>query len=178
MPKPYFHNNKKIAEIIRVDHAGEFGAKRIYQGQMDFAKSADLRNVIKHMLEQELVHLHFFENEIKNHNVRPTILLPLWSVMGYSMGACSVLLGSKTSMLLTEAVEHVIVGHYQEQIDYLNKVNDSKHLLENIKKFQQEEADHINIALANCSKNATVDHLGLKIIGSVCKLAILLSKRV
>ena len=99
MPKPYFYQENKIKEILMVNHAGEFGAQRIYQGQIAFTKNPDNRRVIQHMLQQELEHLNYFENEIKNGKSKPTLLLPLWSALGYGIGALSAIAGVKTSML-------------------------------------------------------------------------------
>jgi 3-demethoxyubiquinol 3-hydroxylase len=178
MPKPYFSNDNKIKEILMVNHAGEFGAQRIYQGQLAFTKSHSDKRIIKHMLEQELGHLNYFENEIKSGKSKPTFLLPLWSILGYGLGALSAVVGPKTSMLVTESIEEVIVNHYQEQIDYLEAEGNDIQLLMKIKQFKQEEAEHIEIALTNDSKNAMLYDILSKSVKIMCNLAIYLSKRI
>ncbi len=178
MPKPYFNDKNKIKEILMVNHAGEFGAQRIYQGQLAFTKSVSDRSIIQHMLEQELKHLEYFEKEIKNGRSKPTFLLPLWSALGYGLGALSAIAGPRTSMLVTESVEEVIVNHYQEQIEYLKSNGHNKQLLMKIKQFKQEEAEHIEIAIKNDSKNALLHNALSKIVKTMCNIAIYLSKKV
>ena len=178
MPRPYFVNKNKIKEILMVNHAGEFGAQQIYQGQLAFTKNHDDRKTIRHMLEQELEHLKYFENEIKLGKSKPTILLPLWSVLGYGLGALSALAGAKTSMLVTESIEEVIVEHYQEQIEYLEQDSGNSQLLMKIKQFKQEEAEHIEIAVKNDSKNAVLHNVISKMVKGMCNIAIYLSKRI
>jgi ubiquinone biosynthesis monooxygenase Coq7 len=177
MPRPYFVSKNKIKEILMVNHAGEFGAQQIYEGQLAFTKDDD-RKTIQHMLEQELEHLKYFENEIKDGKSRPTILLPLWSVLGYALGALSALAGTKTSMLVTESIEEVIVGHYHEQIEYLKQVGDHSKLLSKIKQFKQEEAQHIEIAIKHDSKKAILHNAISKMVKGMCNMAIYLSKRI
>ncbi len=178
MPKPYFNQEHKLKEILMVNHAGEFGAKRIYQGQLAFTKNPNDISTIQHMLEQELEHLNYFENEIKRGQSKPTFLLPLWSVLGYGLGALSALAGAKTSMLVTESVEEVIVKHYQEQIEYLENSGNHNQLLIKIRQFKQEEAEHIEIAIKNDSKNAKLYSALSKMVNTMCNTAISLSKRV
>ncbi|PCJ24354.1 MAG: ubiquinone biosynthesis protein UbiB [Rickettsiales bacterium] len=179
MPKPYFEDkDKKIQEIIMVDHAGEYGAQRIYAGQLKYTNVPAEKKMIKHMLDQELEHLEYFENKIKAGKSKPTALLPLWDIFGYGFGAISAKLGSKTAMLVTENVEEVIVEHYQEQIDYLEKTGKDAPLLQKIKKFKQDEADHINIALDHESKNAKFNKPLSALVQAICKSAIFLSKRI
>lgn len=178
MPKPYFSNDKKIQEIIRVDHAGEFGAKRIYEGQIAYTKNSDDKKLIKHMLDQEAEHLEYFDNQIKNGNARPTALAPIWNIFGYALGAISAKASNESAMLVTESVEKVIVDHYQEQIDYLNNVKSKNQLLTKIKKFKQDEADHIHIAIENNSANARLHDTISAIVKTFCKATIFLSKKI
>ena len=178
MPKPYFNQENKIKEILMVNHAGEFGAQRIYQGQIAFTKKSDNRSIIQHMLQQELEHLNYFENEIKNGKSKPSLLLPLWSVLGYGIGALSAIAGVKTSMLMTESIEEVIVKHYQEQIEHLETNGTDNNLLMKIRKFKQEEAQHIGIAIENNSQKAALHNILSKLIRTMCTLAIYLSKKV
>lgn len=181
MPKPNFSNTQKIQEIIRVDHAGEYGARRIYQGQLAFTKKNQDKLIIKEMLGQELEHLEYFENEIKTSKSirhRPTFLIPIWHVGGYVLGAIGALAGAKGSMTVTEGVEEVIVGHYQEQIDYLKQNDPENPLLPKIQKFQADEAEHIHIAKDYNGRPAFIDNLLKKFVKGICKTAIFLSKKV
>ena len=178
MPKPYFNQENKIKEILMVNHAGEFGAQRIYQGQIAFTKKSDNRSIIQHMLQQELEHLNYFENEIKNGTSKPSLLLPLWSILGYGIGALSAIAGVKTSMLVTESVEEVIVKHYQEQIEHLETNGTHNNLLMKIRQFKQEEAEHIEIALENNSQKAALHNTLSKLVKTMCTLAIYLSKKI
>ena len=179
MPRPYYLNDcKKIKEILRVDHAGEFGAKRIYEGQIAYTKNPKDRKLIQHMLDQEKEHLEYFDNQIKDGNSRPTALIPVWNILGYVLGAISAKFGKESAMLVTESVEEVIVSHYQEQIDYLEDIKSNDQLLSKIKKFKQDEADHIHIALDNNSSNAYLHNIVSPIIKAFCKTAIFLSKKI
>lgn len=178
MPKPYFNQENKIKEILMVNHAGEFGAQRIYQGQIAFTKKSDNRSIIQHMLQQELEHLNYFENEINNGISKPSVLLPLWNVLGYGIGALSAIAGVKTSMLVTESVEEVIVKHYQEQIEHLETTGTHNSLLMKIRQFKQEEAQHIEIALENNSQKAALHNTLSKLVKTMCTLAIYLSKKI
>lgn len=177
MPKPNFPSSNTIKEIIRVNHAGEYGARRIYEGQLNYAKNHQDRLTIHHMLEQEKIHLAYFNNLLLTRNIRPTILMPLWHAIGYMLGSGSILLGAKTSMLLTQSVEEVIEQHYQEQIDYLSSNNIEKDLLTHIKQFQQEEIEHKDIALDQGSNEVVFAPLIKNAIKFMCKIAISLSKK-
>ncbi len=178
MTKPYFENKaQKIKEIIMVDHAGEFGAQRIYEGQIRYSKNPADKQIISHMLAQELEHLEYFQNQIKEGKSKPTALMPLWSVFGYSLGAISAIAGPKTAMMITESVEEVIVEHYAEQITYLKEVDPKHPLLKKIQKFKDDEAEHIHIAIDNDSKNAKFHKLLSNVTKLFCKSAIFLSKK-
>jgi len=179
VPRPYFENTqKKIQEIIMVDHAGEYGAQRIYEGQLAHTKDPETQALIKHMLEQELEHLDYFGQQIKNGNARPTALMPLWKIFGYGLGAISARLGPKTAMLVTKNVEEVIVDHYQKQINYLEKTDKKNPLLKKIKKFKQDEAEHIHIAIDNDSNNAPFHGPLSSLVRCICRSAIFLSKKI
>ena len=164
-----------IAQIIRVDHAGEFGARQIYQGQMDFTKNPKTVQKLKEMYDSELEHLSYFEEQIKTRNIRPTILHPLWKVTGYALGAITAKLGEKAAMACTYAIEDVIEEHYQEQIDSLG--DDKLELKENIKKFQSEEVHHKEIAIEYDAKDTPFYNAIDKIVRISSKTAIWLSKK-
>ena len=118
-------SKNKIEEFIRVDHAGERGAVKIYEGQLlalnTLVEDEKLKEIIENMREHEKEHCEFFEKEIKKRNIKPTKLLPLWDLLGVSLGFGSTLLGKKAAMLCTASVEEVIDKHYQNQIDKLDK---------------------------------------------------------
>ena len=116
-------SKNKIEEFIRVDHAGERGAVKIYEGQLlalnTIVKNEDLKKKIIEMKVHEIEHCQFFENEIKKRNIKPTKFLPLWDLLGVSLGFGSTLLGKKAAMLCTASVEEVIDKHYLDQINQL-----------------------------------------------------------
>jgi ubiquinone biosynthesis monooxygenase Coq7 len=178
MPKPYFESgNNKIQEIIRVNHAGEFGAKRIYEGQIKYTKDPKERALIQHMLEQELEHLKYFEEKIAE-GVRPTFLIGAWNITGYLLGLLSARLGTKTAMLVTESVEEVIEQHYGQQIDYLEETGVDLEMLKSIRKFRQDEIDHKHIAVENDSRDALLAPLLSGFVKNICRGAIFISKRI
>lgn len=178
MPKPYFEDKSSVESIIRVNHAGEHGAQCIYKGQIKYAKNDHQKKVFQEMLSQEIEHLEYFESLIKFGYAKPTLFLPIWSVLGNFAGVISQKMGYKYSMIVTEAVEEVIVDHYQKQIEYLAKHAPNSELLSKIRKFQQDEADHIEIATQGASNdNIIVDSSLKKIVSTFCHIAILLSKR-
>ena len=120
----------KLEEFIRVDHAGERGAIKIYEGQLlalnTILKDESLKETILEMREHEREHCEFFENEIKKRNIKPTKLLPLWDLLGVGLGFGTTILGKKAAMLCTASVEEVIDKHYQDQINQLK--DDEKEL--------------------------------------------------
>ena len=130
--------NNKVEEFIRVDHAGERGAVKIYEGQLlalnTFVKNESLKKTIEEMKVHEIEHCQFFENEIRKRNIKPTKFLPLWDLLGVGLGFGSTLLGKKAAMLCTASVEEVIDKHYQDQIDQLG--SDENNLKSKIFKFR------------------------------------------
>ena len=132
-------DKKKVEEFIRVDHAGERGAVKIYEGQLlalnTFVKDENLKKTIEDMKEHEKKHCEFFEKEIKKRNIQPTKLLPLWDLLGVGLGFGSTLLGKKAAMLCTASVEEVIDKHYLNQINQLD-ISEKK-LKNKITKFVQ-----------------------------------------
>ncbi|MDD9335266.1 MAG: demethoxyubiquinone hydroxylase family protein [Rickettsiaceae bacterium] len=179
MARPDFTNSDNIIkEMIRVNHAGEYGAKRIYQGQLNYCKNHEDSSTIKHMMQQEEAHLSYFTNLLLQHNVRPTILIPFWHIIGYVLGSGSILIGTETAMLLTQSVEEVIEQHYQKQIDYLELYNLEKELVNSIKQFQAEEIEHKDIALVQGSSKVVFASLINKVIKLMCNMAINVSKKV
>ena len=174
------NNSKKIEEFIRVDHAGERGAIKIYEGQLlalkTICKDVNLQKTIEEMKIHEKEHCDFFEKEIKKRNIKPTKLLPLWDLLGVGLGFGSTILGKKAAMLCTASVEEVIDDHYKNQIDQLG--SDEKELKDKIIKFREDELHHKDIAY---EKGATKNGLyGLldKIIKTGSKVAINISEKI
>lgn len=177
MPGDGIHED--ISSMIRVDHAGEYGAKRIYEGQLAvLGKNPKMKKLITHMAEQEQVHLDFFEKEIVSRNIRPTALHPLWHAAGYALGAVTAKMGVEAAMACTVAVEEVISEHYGEQLDALKKNKAEKKLYAAIKKFKAEEEEHHDIGIEHDAEQATAYPLLTKAIKTGAKLAIAVAKRV
>jgi ubiquinone biosynthesis monooxygenase Coq7 len=175
--------NKKIEEIIRVDHAGERGAVNIYDGQLmalQLLKSDPIMEAkIAEMKEHEKEHLKYFEQQLAERKVRPTLLIPLWDLLGVSLGFVTALMGKKATMLCTASVEEVIDQHYQSQIKHLEEEEKGeKDLLKKIKKFRQDELEHRDIAYdEGATKKGAYVLLDLAIkTGS--KIAIEVAKRI
>ena len=171
---------KKLEEFIRVDHAGERGAIKIYEGQLlalsTVVKNNDLKEMIRDMKEHEQEHCNYFEGEIKKRNIKPTKLLPLWDLLGLGLGFGSTILGKKAAMLCTASVEEVIDGHYKSQIDQIG--SDEKNLKNKITKFRNDEIHHKDIAY---NEGATKDGFYSiidKIIKTGSKLAIKISEKI
>ena len=173
-------NKKKIEEFIRVDHAGERGAIKIYEGQLlalnTVCKDEKLKETIKTMKLHEKEHLDFFEQEIKKRNINPTKFLPLWDLLGIGLGFGSTLLGKKAAMLCTASVEEVIDEHYQNQIDQIN--NDEKKLKEKIIKFREDELNHKDIAYEEGATKKGIYSILDKVIKVGSNVAISISEKV
>ena len=173
-------DKKKLEEFIRVDHAGERGAIKIYEGQLLalnlFIKDKKLKEMIEEMKDHEKEHLEFFDNEIKKRNIKPTKLLPLWDLLGVGLGFSSAIMGKKATMLCTASVEEVIDGHYQNQINQIQ--SDEKDLKEKIKKFREDELDHKDIAYENGANKDGVYYFFDKIIKTGSRIAISLSEKI
>jgi len=142
----------RLARIVRVDHAGEYGAKRIYEGQIAVMGKGRHGRTLRHMAEQEREHLRYFEAQLAKRRVRPTVLQPVWHVAGFLLGAGTALLGERAAMACTVAVEEVIDGHYEGQFGHLGP--EEADLREKIVKFQAEELEHRDIGLAHGAMQA------------------------
>ena len=173
-------DKKRVEEFIRVDHAGERGAIKIYEGQLlalnTFVKDEDLKKKIEDMKDHEKEHCEFFENEIKKRNIKPTKFLPLWDLLGVGLGFGSTILGKKAAMLCTASVEEVIDKHYQSQIDQLQ--DDEKKLREKIKKFRADELEHKDIAYEHGATKKGLYSVMDKIIKTGSKIAINISEKI
>ena len=173
-------NKKKIEEFIRVDHAGERGAIKIYEGQLlalnTFVKDENLKKTIEDMKEHEKEHCEFFENEIKKRKIKPTKFLPLWDLLGVGLGFGSTILGKKAAMLCTASVEEVIDEHYQNQINQLG--SNEKNLKEKIIKFREDELHHRDIAYEEGATKKGLYSIMDKIIKTGSKIAINISEKI
>ena len=173
-------NQKTLEEIIRVDHAGERGAIKIYEGQLLALKTIkqdnNLKDKIEEMKEQEKEHLEYFEKEIQKRKIKPTYLLPLWDVMGVALGFGTALLGKKAAMLCTASVEEVIEDHYQNQLKKLG--NDEMDLKTKIEKFKKEEMNHKNIAYESGATNKGLYSIMDKVIRTGSRIAITISEKI
>jgi len=170
-------NRNILEEIIRVDHAGEYGATRIYDGQIAiFGKDSKIGKTIKHMADQEQEHIEKFNELILEHRVRPTAFLPLWNVAGFGLGAVTAMMGEKAAMACTVAVEKVIGEHYREQQDLLE--DDHKELRKTIKKFEKDELEHHDIGIDHDAENAPGYNIMKTVIEFGCKTAIAISKKI
>ena len=173
-------NKRKIEEFIRVDHAGERGAIKIYEGQLlalnTLIKNDSLKKTIQEMKNHEKEHLDYFENEIKKRNIEPTKFLPLWDILGITLGFGSTIMGKKAAMLCTASVEEVIDNHYQNQIKQLE--NDEKKLKDKIIKFREDELHHKDIAYQEGATKEGFYSIMDKIIKTGSKLAISISEKI
>ena len=165
----------EIERMIRVDHAGEYGAVRIYDGQLAVMRHSHARDEIRHMAEQEQHHLVVFDELVRARQVRPTLLQPLWHIAGYALGAATALLGERAAMACTVAVEEVIDEHYRAQTERLGDADPA--LTATIATFRADESRHRDVAL----KHGAAEAPGVEVISAVVKagsrLAIWLSTR-
>ena len=194
-------SQKKIAEIIRVDHAGETGAKVIYEGQILALKlKGDHKTleIVKEMRNQELKHLDYFSQKIIDQKVRPTLMQPLWKIGGFLLGFATAIVDKKSAMTCTTAVEETIDDHYNQQLteleiikkqhnitkndncqqEILNNYKVIDNLLENIKQFRQEEIEHRDIGYENNARDFKLHKPLDQFIKFTTKCAIEISKKV
>lgn len=188
-------DDNKIAEIIRVNHAGERGAKVIYAGQMLALKlkgDKETHKLIEEMQAQEIAHFEYFDNKVKQHHIRPTLMQPVWEVGGFALGFLTALIDKKSAMVCTTAVEEVIDEHYQEQITDLQKIceaeevqknsqmqlTDLQDLRQNIQQFRDDEIHHRDIGYEHNARDFIAYKPLSTFIKFTTKLAIEVSKRV
>ena len=170
-------NRGILEEIIRVDHAGEYGATKIYDGQIAiFGKNSKIGKTIQHMADQEQEHIEKFNELILEHRVRPTALLPLWNIAGFALGVTTALMGKKAAMACTVAVEKVIGEHYRKQQSLLE--DDYKELKKTISKFEKDELEHHDIGIAHDAEQTPGYTVISKFIEIGCKTAIEVSKKI
>jgi len=174
MPGDLTHK-QKVERMIRVDQAGEYGAVRIYKGQLAVLGKGDKRELLQHMLEQEEVHLDTFNKMAAKRRVRPTFMTPIWHAAGFALGAGTALLGEKAAMACTVAVEETIDGHYADQIEELGDSEDE--LRDTFAKFREEELEHRDIGYEHGAEQAPGYKVLSKAIKTGSKLAIWVSER-
>jgi ubiquinone biosynthesis monooxygenase Coq7 len=165
----------EIARMLRVDHAGEYGATRIYEGQLDVLGRSRGAGEIRRMAETEKRHLCRFEQLLVMRRVRPTLLHPLWTVAGYALGAATALFGERAAMACTVAVEEVIDEHYRRQAEYLGEADPGLH--HEILGFRDDEIAHRELAIAHGAEDAFGYELISGAIKAGSRLAIWLSTR-
>lgn len=171
----------RIGQMIRVDHAGEYGAVQIYRGQRAvFGKlphKARIAGQLKHMEEDEQHHLDAFDRLIMERKTRPTLLAPAWNVAGFGLGLVTALMGEKAAHACTEAVESVIEGHYDDQVKALEAMGETE-LAETFARFRDEETAHKDLAIDEGAKEAPGYPLLSALIKAGCHGAIKVSERV
>ena len=173
-------NKKILEEIIRVDHAGERGAIKIYEGQLlalkTFKQDEFLKKKIEEMKEHEKEHYEYFDNEIKKRNIAPTKLLPLWDLLGVTLGFGTAMLGKKAALLCTASVEEVIGDHYKNQT--YNLKDDEKDLKAKILKFRDDELSHRDIAYEGGADKKGFYGVLDKLIKTSSRIAITISEKI
>lgn len=169
----------ELHRMIRVDQAGEFGATRIYEGQLAVMGDRGPHSAeIRHMAEQEEGHRARFDAMMAKRGVRPTALHPFWSAAGYALGAGTALLGPEAAMACTAAVETEIDKHYSDQLDRLEETGADPELAEMIEEFREDEREHRDAALAHGAEKAPAFLLLSGAIRLGCRMAIKISERV
>lgn len=165
-----------VERMIRVDHAGEYGAARIYAGQLAVLGRRPVGDTIRHMAEQEQRHLEAFNELVADRRVRPTLLTPVWHAAGFALGAATAAMGERAAMACTVAVEDVIQEHYADQSEQLG--DDEAELRDLIDEFRAEEIEHKETGLAHEAEQAPGYRLMSEFIKAGTRTAIWLSTRV
>ncbi len=166
----------RVEAMVRVNHAGEYGARRIYEGQLAVLGRGPAGPTLRHMARQEARHLAYFEAEIAGRRVRPTALQPLWHVLGFALGAATAAMGERAAMACTVAVEEAIDEHYAGQLVELE--GEEPELAAAIEEFRAEELEHRDTALDAGAERAPAYGLLYRAVNTASKLAIALSTRV
>jgi ubiquinone biosynthesis monooxygenase Coq7 len=167
--------DERVRRIIRVDHAGEYGAARIYDGQLAVLGRSKDASVIRRMAEQEKRHLAAFDRLVVERRVRPTLLSPIWHVAGFALGAATALLGKEAAMACTVAVEEVIDDHYARQAASLG--GDEPELKAVVEEFRHDEIEHRDTALAHGAEETVGYELLTGLVKTGSRVAIWLSER-
>ena len=166
----------EVARMIRVDHAGEYGALRIYAGQLAILGRRAAAPVLQEMQAQERVHLDRFADLVFHRRVRPTAMLPLWHVAGFALGAATAALGERAAMACTVAVEEAIDAHYADQIAHLD--DSEADLRATLNSFRADELVHRDIGLRHGAEQVPGYRLLSAAIKAGCRMAIRISERI
>ena len=169
-------SKNKIDCILRVDHAGETAAAKIYDGQLAVLKNTPVGPTIQHMKDQEQEHLDTFNHLLSENDTRPTVLLPLWNIMGFGLGVASAIMGEKAAMACTIAVEEVIGEHYANQVEALD--DEHKELKSTLMKFRDDELEHLETGVDHDGENAPGYSLMKTIVQFGCRTAIKISEKI
>ena len=167
----------RLREIIRVDHAGEYGAQQIYSGQIKFTKDTKFKSLLEHLADEEKEHFEYFEKLMIKKRVRPSLLQPVWRFGGFSLGAITAVMGRDFVMACTEAVESVIVDHYSDQLKELDKSKETE-LKKKISKFLADEDEHKETGASNISNNTLKLRLFKLFVRKITQTAIKVSEKV
>jgi len=170
--------DKRLAEYLRVNHAGERAAQTIYKGQLAVLGNHPDAAEIQHMMEQEQEHLDAFDHLLNEYQVRPSLLDPVWGAAGFILGAATAAMGPKAAMACTIAVEEVIGTHYDNQVKDLSAKQEEPELVEVLEKFRDEELEHRDIAVAHDGREAPAYSLMQKVISTGCKTAIKIAEKI
>ena len=167
----------RLAEFLRVNHAGERAAQTIYKGQLALLRGHEHEAEIQHMMEQEVEHLETFDKLLNDYGVRPSALDPLWGAAGFALGAVTAAMGPKAAMACTIAVEEVIGEHYHKQVEALHEADCEDELKQTLARFRDEELEHRDIARDHKGEEA----LGYKFLRGViqtgCRTAIKIAEK-
>lgn len=179
-PLPGRQADPGVEAMIRVDHAGEFGALQIYKGQLAvlerIQRERDSVQTIRRMAEQEQQHFAAFDRMVKDRGVRPTALEPLWRVAGFALGAATALMGEKAAMACTVAVEDVIDAHYERQVASVPEQESG--LKQVLVEFREDELEHRELALEHGASETPGYGLLTSAIRACCRTAIALSEKI
>jgi ubiquinone biosynthesis monooxygenase Coq7 len=169
----------ELARMIRVNQAGEYGARRIYEGQLAvMGRNHPNHDTVKHMHEQELRHLETFDRLVSERRVRPTALQPFWHIAGFALGAATAMMGDRAAMACTVAVEEVIDEHYAKQSERLVDDRNEAELRDTIEEFRAEELEHRDTALEHGAEQAPGYEVLTAAVKTGSRLAIWLSERI
>jgi len=168
-------STRRLDEILRVDHAGELGAVRIYQGQLAVLRNSPAAGIVRQMADQEQRHKALLDQLLNERGARPSVLDPLWSAAGFALGAASALLGEKAAMACTVAVEDVIGAHYGRQAKEIEASEPT--LAAALHQLKDEELEHLKTGLAEGAEKAPAYPLMSGLIKAGCRLAIKIAEK-
>ena len=171
-------SKSRLAEFLRVNHAGERAAQTIYQGQLMMLRGTDKEAEIQHMMDQEVEHLETFNTLLNEREVRPSLLDPVWGLAGLALGAATAAMGPKAAMACTIAVEEVIGGHYDDQVKALSDADMEPELTETLARFRDEEWEHRDIAVDHHGREAFAYDVLKQVIQTGCRTAIKIAEKV